>query len=258
MIGAGLIVSIAEEGGLGGPDFAMNSPEFALYADGRLIEPVALPTVYPGPLLPSLHQVEVSPAGIQHVMALAHSDGLADHDQRYVATTVEDAADTLITVVLDGRAVTGRFTALGGSTATYDPAEAAARAGALDFVTSLRGNSGFFGSDQVGPEAQYVPLALELVAVQGNPGAGVQPSELVPAAIAWPLSTPLGEFGSSLAGAAAPTARCGVVSGPDLAVLWPVLQAATQLTAFTSNGATWTLTPQPLLPGEPGSCGSTG
>ena len=256
-IGAGLLVEISEVGGLVSPiDLATRVPGLAIYADGRVIRPVYLPTVFPGPLLPSVHETRVTPAGLQQVLELAGRDGLTAHDQRYPARGVADVPDTVITVVVNGTAVTSRFGALASGETVSDPTEAAARTGAEDFRAQLTGSSVLLAPYQVGQEAQYVPEAVQIVAVPGDPSSGVQPPELARLPLAWPLSVPLSAFGSSLpAGSGAPAARCGVVSGADLRLLWPVLQDATQISGFTSAGGTWTLTPRALLPGEPGSCG---
>jgi hypothetical protein len=92
MIAAGLIVSITEEGG-SSVALTTRFPDIAIYADGRVIQPGATMMIYPGPLLPSLLQMMVTPAGIQRVLALARTDGLADHDQNYGATAVADMPD---------------------------------------------------------------------------------------------------------------------------------------------------------------------
>ena len=255
-IGAGLLVEISEVGGLVSPiDLATRVPDLAIYADGRVIRPVYLPTVFPGPLLPSVHETRVTPAGLQHVLELAGRDGLTAHDQRYPARGVADLADTVITVVVNGTAVTSRFGALASGETVSDPTEAAARTGADDFRAQLTGSSPFMAPYLAGQEAQYVPEAVQIVAVPGDPSSGVQPKELARPPLTWPLSFPLSAFGRPLPAApGAPSARCGVVSGADLHLLWPVLQDATQITGFTSGGDTWTLTPRALLPGEPGSC----
>jgi hypothetical protein len=221
-----------------------------------VIEPVYLPTVFPGPLLPSIRQTMVSPAGIQRVLSLARTDGLANHDQNYAPASNTDMAVTVITVVVGGTAVTSRFLALGTTGTGTDPTEVAARAGSLDFVTKLRGNLDFFGSDQVGTQQEYVPDTLQIVAVPSDPSAGVQPSQIVRAPLAWPLATPLSEFGTGLPAGSSSAARCGVISGTDLKLVWPLLEEATQITGFTSGAITWTLTPLPLLPGQPSSCSS--
>ena len=46
--------------------------------------------------------------------------------------------------------------------------------------------------------------------------------------------------------------RMGVVAGADAAKVGPLLAAATQLTAFTSAGESYTLFVRPLLPDELG------
>ena len=47
-------------------------------------------------------------------------------------------------------------------------------------------------------------------------------------------------------------ARCGVVSGADLDALWPLMQAANDLTPWVSDGKEYRLILRPLLPDEHG------
>lgn len=256
-VAAGLLVSITEVGGFVAPvALQTRFPDIAIYADGRMIQPGATPAIFPGPLLPSLLQSIVTPAGLQRVMDLARTDGLTDHPQSYPANGVADMPDTLITVVVNGQAVMSRFGGLGAGTAATDPTEAAARAKAQDFIAKLTGYPSLFAAGEVGQAGPFVPDALEIVAVKGDPSAQVQPSQLVRQPVAWPLATPLSAFGTgAVALPSQPSLeRCGVVTGADLSVLWPLLQQATQITGFSSAGMTWTLTPRPLLPGEPATC----
>jgi hypothetical protein len=257
-IGAGLLVSVTEVGGFVGPDATLGRlADIAIYHDGRVIQPGAVDAIFPGPLLPSLLQTSVSPAGIQAVLDLARRDGLADHDQAYLTGIGADMPDTIITVVVDGKAVLGRFSSLGASGPSLtDPAEIAARAKATDFISHLTGYPNILGQDQVGQSQPYVPTAVQIVARLGDPSTTVQPSMLQRQPIAWPLATPLSAFGLPLQPNASPPAiaHCGTVSGDDLALLWPLLVKATQITGFSSGGATWTITPTPLLPGQTDMC----
>ena len=255
---AGLLVSVREVGGLIGPDMTSERlTEIAIYGDGRVIQPGAVDAIFPGPLLPVLLQTTVSSAGIQAVLDLARQDGLADHDQSYLTGIGADMPDTIITVVVNGTAVVGRFSSLGASGPNLtDPAEIAARAKATDFISHLTGYPNILGPYQVGQSQSYVPTTVQIVARLGDPSATVQPSMLQRQPIAWPLVTPLSAFGLPLQPNASPPAiaRCGTVTGDDLALLWPLLVKATQITGFSSGGATWTITPTPLLPGQTDMC----
>jgi hypothetical protein len=257
-VGAGLVVSVTEVGGLIAPEaIAERLADIALYRDGRVFQPGAVDAIYPGALLPPLLQTTVSPAGIQAVLDLARQDGLADQDQSFLTPIGADMPDTYITVVVDGKAIVSRFASLGASGPQItDPAEAAARTKALDFVSHLTGYPSVLGPYQVGQSQPYVPTAVQIVARIGDPSATVQPSMLQRQPITWPLATPLNVFGAPMPPTGGPIdiARCGTVAGDDLTLLWPLLVQATQITGFSSGGTTWKVTPMPLLPGQPDMC----
>jgi len=257
-VGAGLLVSVTEIGGLISPDaMYQRLPDIAVYRDGRVFQPGAVPAIYPGPLLPPLLQTMISPAGVQAVLDLARQDGLADHDQSYLTGIGADMPDTIVTVVVDGKAIISRFASLGASGSSLtDPAEIAARAKATDFISHLTGYPSLVTQYQVGQSQPYVPATVQIVARLGDPSAGVQPSMLAREPLAWPLAAPLSSFGLAIPATATPpaVARCGTVAGDDLKLLWPLLQQATQITGFSSGGATWRVTPTPLLPGQSDMC----
>ena len=257
-IGAGLLASVTQVGGLISPELtAERLTQIAVYRDGRVIQPGAVDAIFPGPLLPVLLQTNVSAAGVQAVLDLARQDGLDDKDQAWLTGIGADMPDTIITVVVNGKAITGRFASLGASgPALTDPAEIAARAKATDFLSHLTGYPSLVTQYQVGQSQPYVPAAVQIVARLGDPSAGVEPSMLARQPVAWPLAAPLTAFGQPMPPTSTPlnVARCGTVTGDDLALLWPVLQQATQITGFSSGGATWRVTPTPLLPGRSDMC----
>lgn len=257
-VGAGLLVSVTEIGGLVGPDASYQRlADVAVYRDGRVFQPGAIDLIYPGPLLPPLLQTKISSAGVQAVLDLARQDGLADKDQSYLTGIGADMPDTIVTVVVDGRRIVSRFSSLGATGPNLtDPAEIAARAKATDFISHLTGSPSLVTQYQVGQTQPYVPGAVQIIARLGDPSAGVQPSMLARQPLVWPLATPLTAFGQAIPPFATPlaVARCGTVGGDDLKLLWPLLQQATQITGFSSGGATWRVTPTPLLPGQTDSC----
>jgi len=252
------VASITEVGGFISPQATIGRlADIAIYRDGRVIQPGATPAIYPGALLPAVLQSTISSAGVQAVLDLARQDGLADHAQAYLTPIGADMPDTVITVVVNGQAVVGRFSSLGASGPNLtDPAEIAARAKASDFISHLTGYPSLVSQYQVGQSQPYVPTAVQIVARLGDPSAGVEPSMLARQPLTWPLATPLSAFGQAIPPTAAPVAiaRCGTVSGDDLTLLWPLLAQATQITGFTSAGATWTISPTPLLPGQSDMC----
>jgi hypothetical protein len=245
-------------GGLVAPEVtASRLADVAVYHDGRVFQPGAVDAIFPGALLPPLLQTTVSPAGIQAVLDLAHQDGLADHAQSFLTAIGADMPDTYITVVVDGKAIVSRFASLGATGPQItDPAEAAARAKALDFITHLTGYPSLLAQYQVGQSVPYIPTAVQIGARIGDPSATVQPSMLQRQPVAWPLATPLNAFGVPIPPTGGPidVSRCGTVAGDDLTVLWPLLEQATQITGFSSGGTTWKVTPTPLLPGQSDMC----
>jgi hypothetical protein len=72
--------------------------------------------------------------------------------------------------------------------------------------------------------------------------------ELDQAAIDWPFSTPLGDFGEPDPNLT--DIRCGVVSGSDLDAVLPLARSANELTPWTSGGTSYGLLFRPLLPDE--------
>jgi hypothetical protein len=99
-------------------------------------------------------------------------------------------------------------------------------------------------------DSRYIPDGYRVYVAPGPPPADPQASQ---SPVAWPLATPLADFGTEaepdrgIAGL-----RQGVVLGADAATLGPILERATALTAFTSGGSSYTLYVRPLLPDEVG------
>ena len=97
-------------------------------------------------------------------------------------------------------------------------------------------------------DSRYVPVGYRVYVAAGAPQADPQASQ---SPVAWPLSTPLAEFGTPAVPDRGITGlRQGAVLGTDAAALGPVLERASMLTAFTSGGSSYTLYVRPLLPDE--------
>jgi hypothetical protein len=104
------------------------------------------------------------------------------------------------------------------------------------------------GAD-VGPEARYVPAGYAIV-------VGPRPDDqgLAQPALDWPFAAGFDAFGKPFADGSG--FRCGTVVKEDAAVLRPVLEAATQITAFRDpvDGSLHGLTVRPILPGDGDLC----
>jgi hypothetical protein len=224
-------------------------PTVSVYADGRIMTPAPVAAVYPAPLLPGVTVTNVGTAGAQQIITAIRAAGL---DKPYTGDPGignPDSGMTVFTVTLDGTTVTTRVHLGGGGPGlpgshggSPDPALDAAQ----QLLERLEDTTEAWGSTPV--VNAFVPTAYRVFVAPGAPnaeGASDQP------AAAWPLTVALDAFGTpavpdrGIAGL-----RQGAVFGPDAATLGPVLQAATQVTAFSSGGKLYTLYVRPLLPDE--------
>ncbi len=249
-----LVLRAAYEGGFIAPTARRSAlPIVAVYADGRVVTEGAVPAIYPGPLVPPLVYRSVGPDGAKAILKAAEDAGLTGEDAVYPGGPVADAPQTVITVVHDGTTTVSRFNALGigpsPDPSSSDPTTRT-QAAAIGLLDRLAAGDTFGGTASDG--GVLVPDGYRLFVTPGAPEAS-DPS-LTRAAVAWPLATPLAAFGT-----ADPTggtgARIGEVVGADAATLRPVLEAASQITPFTSGGTPWTIVVRPLLPDEAAAAG---
>ncbi len=244
---------VTTEGGFVGPAAHLAQlPEVTVYADGRIWTPAPVPAIYPGPLLPAELVRNVGTAGVAAIRAALTEAGL-DVGGGTSPGIGADAPDTVFVVRTGGQTVTTRFPALdggpqpghpGGPGASTDPERAAAQA----LLARLTDPSDTWG----GPPSTAVPYVPTSYRIFVAPGAPAGSDSTTPQhSVAWPLTTPLASFGApALPDRGISGLRVGVVSAADAATLAPVLAAANQLTAFTSDGASFTLFVSPLLPDE--------
>jgi hypothetical protein len=244
---AGLFFRAAYEGGFIAPNaIRARLPIVSAYADGRIMTEGATPAIYPGPLMPSIVVRSVGADGAAAILKAAADAGLTGSDGTYGPGPVPDAPTTVITVIHGGSQTVSRFSSLEpqpGESDSNGPASRVLAAAAL--LSRLMGTDTFGGTP--GAAGTYQPLGFQLFVAPGSPAPTDQALARPP--VSWPLATPLAAFGQadSLGGDGA---RVGVVVGADAATLSPILQAATQITPFTSGGKQWTIVVKPLLPDE--------
>lgn len=244
-----LLIRVTTEGGFVGPAANLNAiPAVSVYADGRIMTPGAVDAMYPAPLLPAVAVRDVGPAGAAAIVAAIRSAGL-DKPINAQPGTPGDFGTTIFAVNVDGTVVTNRVVIGGGlpgrpGVESPDPAVA----GAADLLARLEDPNETWGAASASSSV-LVPMGYRIFVA---PGAPASDGTLSPQpAIAWPLATALGQFGSAanpdrgIAGL-----RQGAVFGSDAATLGPVLAAATSQTAFMSAGMLYTLYVRPLLPDE--------
>jgi hypothetical protein len=248
---ATLVLKVATEGGFINPSANLAAlPVVAVYADGRIMTPGPTDAIYPGALLPPVAVRDVGPVGAAAIVTAVKDAGL-DKAAAAGPGIPGDSGTDLFTVVIDGVTTTSRYAGggqpgnPGGPVASGD----AARAAAFALLDRLLDPAETWGA----PAAQastYAPTAFRIFVAPGAPSAEPTVSQ---SPAAWPLATPLAGFGipavpdRGIAGL-----RQGAVLGADAALLAPVLERATTLTAFTSGGAAYTLYVRPLLPDEIG------
>jgi hypothetical protein len=246
--GAILLLKVTSEGGFIAQSATLAAlPTVVVYADGRIFTPAPVDAIYPGPLLQAFQVRDVGPVGaaaIEEAIRAAGLDAPAQTDPGVAA----DTGTTVFTVVLDGVTTTARFPGLGGGPGRPDmsgsnPAAAAALAllDRLDDPTDTWGGT-------AGPQTRYDPAGYRIFVAPGGPAADPQASQ---SPMAWPLATPLADWGTpAVPDRGIPGLRSGVALGEDATTLAPFLAAANVLTPVTSGGQAYTLFVRPLLPDE--------
>jgi hypothetical protein len=218
--------------------------------DGLAIDGnVAVPAIFPGPLLIMPNVRPISAAGQALLIDQARQLGpLGDMTDFSGDQLMPGAPVGHIEIVVDGvrRELIGDPSQLprcGGQRCLPDPGTPAAFAVFWQQLTDL----GSWLGAELGPTTTYTPLRLALATI------APQPSDLLPNIVAWPLAGTFTDFGQpwALAGS-----RCAVVEGTDLDTLLPALQAANQLTIFVDpTNEQRSLLVRVLVPLEPSPCG---
>jgi hypothetical protein len=220
-----------------------------VYGDGTVLAP-GVTSAADNPIVPRLAITKITEAGMQALLAAAARAGLLGKNEQYNSGPVPDAGTTTFTVIADGHTHTVSVVGLGMQGG--DPSTQEARDKLAAFNEALMDIPTLVGPANVlAPQTAWKPDGLLVFAQAADSTGG-------PTA-AWPLSTPLAQFGDEIrsgesGGGLNPGAvgalRCGMVSGSDFATLTTALDAATPDTLWTSGGATWSLTVRPQLPDE--------
>jgi hypothetical protein len=224
---------------------------FLTVADGLLIDGnVAVPAIFPGPLLILPIARRITPAGEQTIVDEANEVGLLGNMTDFTGGTIAPGGATghLLLIVAGTRhELTGdpsRVTMCNDRPCPVDPGTPEA----FGAFWWLLGNSDAWLGANLGPSATYQPQRLAvLVTAPATDSSGIGTNNQK-----WPLAD-FSSFGEPFAGSS--DERCGVVEASDLAKLLPALQAGNQLTVFTdSTGAKQSVQPRPLVPLEDDPC----
>jgi len=247
---ATLLLKVTSEGGFINPAANLAAlPSVAVYADGRILTPGPVDAIYPGPLMPPVTVRDVGSRGAAAILAAIRDAGL-DKPASGGPGIPGDSGTNVFTVVVDGATITSRFA--GGQAGQPGGPVASAgdeRAAAMALLDRLLDPAETWGSPAA-QETAYVPTGYLVFVAPGGPASDPQASQ---SPVAWPLATPLADFGApAAADRGIAGLRQGTLLGADAAVVGPILQRATTLTAFTSGGSAFTLSVRPLFPDEIG------
>jgi len=248
---AALLLKVTTEGGFINPSASLAAlPTVAVYSDGRILTPGIVDAIYPGPLVLPVAVRDVGTAGAAAILAAIKAAGL-DQPATAGPGVPGDSGTNVFTVVVDGVTTTTRIAGNGPPGQPGRPIASgdAGREAALALLQRLIDPTDTWGQ----PSAADSVYAPEGYRVYIAPGAPSGDSTVTRPPVAWPLATPLADFGTpavpdrGIAGL-----RQGVVLGADAATLAPVFAGATVITPFTSGGSPFTLTVRVLYPDELG------
>ena len=233
----GVVIEIAEEGGLAGPA-APATPSLMVLGDGRVVQPGPTTMQYPGPLLPNLQERSITAEGIQRLLDLAGEHGLLADVTYDRPGGIMDAPDTVVTISAGGRTYEHRAYALGvaGDDGRETDPDRARLQDFVEVVTDL----GQSREEGLGQEQPYRAEAYVVRAVPAEPET--TPDGIEPRVVDWPASAPVRLVDAG---------ECAEVPAPAVA---DVLAGADQLTLFVDAGVSYSVTAAPLLPGR--GCGS--
>jgi hypothetical protein len=224
------------------------TPAMIITLDGLALTGGAVPAIFPGPLVGPIVQRQVTPAGWDKVVAAARAAGLLGGAIDLGGQ--QPGAELLrLRIVADGRVhdVVGSNVAVPCLPAPCQgpPGTSAALQGFVGSVMDLSSSLG----DDIGPEGAHAPAGYALV-------VGPPPDDegLAQPALDWPFAAGFDAFGKPFADGSG--FRCGTVEGEDAATLRPILDAATQITAFRDpvDGSLHGLTVRQLLAGDGDLC----
>jgi hypothetical protein len=225
-------------------------------ADGMLIDGnVAVPAIYPGPMMITPWASSISDAGIEAIIEEARRLGLTEGETDFTADVVMPGSRTAtIELVIDGTART--LTGVPDLEVTCDEvgrcdAEPGTPQAFTAFWRELETAQTWL-EPELGPTDTYEPTRVALLLTQpptGEPG-------IEPTLVDWPFDTPIAEAGIEFPGGAGE--RCVTIADEALDQMLPVLQSATQLTVFVDDDGTQAGgLVRVLVPEEPSPCRDT-
>jgi hypothetical protein len=262
--GSEAILVVDNVGGFVPVEFmATRLPAFVLLGDGRVIMHGAQTLEFPGPALPALIERTLTEEGIQEVLGAIEDTNLftSDLELNGAQAVVADAPNTEFTLNGGGREVTVSIYGLGTLLPDMPPPPGMP-SGEIEAHRILgQLNNALMTIDSWLPaeawEAEgwqpYEPEAFRLY-VRDVTGEPVEGSDLPEQVRGWPTDDDPKAFGEVEEFFGDGT-RCGVVDG-ELGALWLAeLNAANQITLWTTDGDDrFRVTARPVLPHEDPAC----
>ncbi|HVM29625.1 MAG TPA: hypothetical protein VM305_02475 [Candidatus Limnocylindrales bacterium] len=235
------------------PEHTVGSLPTLTVTEGLAIDGnVAIPMIYPGPLMVLPHVRPISEEGQAAIVELAQRLGLLDASADFSEGALAPGALAAhVLFEIDGERVelvgdpqaSGRCAA-GDLRCQPEPGSGEA----FTFLFARLSYLDDWLADELGAPVDHTPDRLLVVTQPPAPlEVPAQPS-------AWPLDADFDEFGDAWA---MEGSRCAVVEGDELEALLPVLLAANQATVFVDGqDEARALLARVLLPGEPSPCTS--
>ena len=238
------ILRISDQGGFVPPIYWLTrTPRFVLYGDGRAIVMGPVDSIYPGPLLPNIRQLHVTPADIQTILAAADAAGLLGRDATYMDADITDADTTVFATTVDNVTHVVRVYALDEATTSQTGDVGAARAKLRDFQSKVLNLPAFLGRSIA--DAAYKSTSMRVFTSRQT----TDPISPSPQVVAWPLAAD-----PATAGQATDTdgIRCMLLTGNDLAAFMTVATTANSTTRWTAPSGRYSVSVRPLYPDESG------
>ncbi|WP_412746399.1 hypothetical protein [Krasilnikovia sp. MM14-A1004] len=239
--GDSLVLRVEHYGGFVGTNLRVGRiPDISVYADGRVITPGPQIAIYPGPALPNLVVVQLTPEQVRELTRRAQDAGVRSGTD-LGRPTVSDATTTRITVRADDKKYALDAYALSEAQSqdpTLTPAQNAARGKVAGFVQEL--------NDLSTGTAKSQPYVAQQVAVLATPW--VKPGNDLPkqpGPQAWPGPALPGEY-------LVPQSKqgCLTVTGAEAQTVLAAAAKANANTPWVSDGQQWRVSFRPLLPDE--------
>jgi hypothetical protein len=219
-----------------------NAPTVLITADGRLLVPMAIPAIFPGPLVAPIGFRQISEAGREQILGWARDLGMLSGKTDFTGDlAIPGGVTGSIDIVVNGThvALTGVPDVSSSETGAGTPAAFAEFWSRLNRLPELM-------PAELGVEQPYTPTAYAILV-----GPAPAPQDGITGSIEdWPLDKAIGQFGGPVANG---TYRCGLVEGDDAAALTVALNKATQLTQWVQDpttSATFGLTVRIIVAGE--------